>query len=110
MKAWLVRERNEFLATVVFAETRGKAKSTALTTDACCDCNFCDIEVHRVHNMDKYYKPSKTEMDWYDPLDRLALVKECGFTCDYDCRSENECRDCSARELCDDYLSEEDYK
>lgn len=110
MKAWLVRERDEFIATVVFAETRGKAKSAALATDACNGCNFCSIEVHRLHNMDKYYKPGKAEMDWYNPLDRLALVKECGFTCDYDCRSENECRDCSARELCDDYLSEEDYE
>ena len=25
MKAWLVREKDEFCATVVFAETRGKA-------------------------------------------------------------------------------------
>ena len=107
MKAWLVRERNEFLATVVVAETRGKAKSTALATDACCDCNFCDIEIHRVYDMDKYYKPGKTEMDWYDPIDRIALVKECGFTCDYDYRSAAECQGCSARELCEDCLLEE---
>lgn len=108
MKAWLVRERNEFLATVVFAETRGKAKSIALTTEVCESCDFCNIEVHRVQRMDKYYKPGKTEMDWCNPIDRLALVKECGFTCDYDYRSESECQECSAREICDDYLSEED--
>ena len=108
IKAWLVRERDEFLATVVFAETRGKAKSIALTTETCEDCDFCNIEVHRVQRMDKYYKPGKTEMDWCDPIDRLALVKECGFTCDYDYRCESECQECSAREICDDYLSEED--
>lgn len=108
MKAWIVRERNEFLATVVFAETRGKAKSVALTTDTCEDCDFLDIEVHRVPHMDKYYKIGKTEMDWYDPFDRITLVKECNFTCDYDCRCVSECQKCSARELCDDCLSEED--
>ena len=44
MKAWLVREKDEFCATVVFAETRGKARSTALATDCCEDSCFCDIE------------------------------------------------------------------
>lgn len=29
MKAWLVREKDEFCATVVFAETRGKARALA---------------------------------------------------------------------------------
>lgn len=29
MKAWIVREKDEFCATVVFAETRGKARAMA---------------------------------------------------------------------------------
>lgn len=29
MKAWLVKEKDEFCATVVFAETRGKARAMA---------------------------------------------------------------------------------
>lgn len=33
MKAWLVREKNSFYATVVFAETRGKARSRAFTVE-----------------------------------------------------------------------------
>ena len=56
MKAWLVREKDEFCATVVFAETRGKARALAKYTDACEDCDFIDIEVRRVPQMDKYYK------------------------------------------------------
>ena len=59
MKAWLVRERDEFLATVVFAETRGKAKSAALYTECCEDANFCSIEVQRKPQMDKYYTDGK---------------------------------------------------
>lgn len=101
MKAWLVREKGEFLATVVFAETRGKARAIARYTDACEDCGFCDIEVHRVPNMDKYYKDGKTEMDWYNPQDRIALVKECCFQCaeiEY-----ADCDECSAKEFCDFY-------
>ena len=105
MKAWLVREKDEYMATVVFAETRGKARAIAQYTDACEDCDFCDIEVHRKPNMDKYYKDGKTEMDWDNPQDRIILVKECGFQCaeiEY-----ADCDECSAKEFCDFY---NDYK
>jgi hypothetical protein len=107
MKAWLVREKDEFIATVVFAETRGKARAIAQYTDACEDVDFCDIEVHRLPNMDKHYKNGKKEMDWLNPQDRIILVKECGFQCE----SVNyaECEECSAKEFCDlysDYMEE----
>lgn len=103
MKAWLVREKDEFCATVVFAETRGKARSLALYTDCCEDANFCDIEVRRVPQVDKYYKAGKTELDWNDPNDRLVLVKECDFMCDYDAFNIGECALCSAKEYCGEY-------
>ena len=108
MKAWIVKEKDEFLATVVFAETRGKARAIARYTNACEDCDFCDIEVHRVPNMDKYYKDGKMELDWEIPQDRIALVKECGFGCEtieFDI-----CEDCPAKEFCDlynDYILDE---
>ena len=108
MKAWLVREKDGEYATVVFAETRGKARAEAQATDACEDAHFCDIEVTRKPNMDKYYKDGKREMDWYNDAERLALVKECGFYC-VDMFIE-ECEDCPAKEYCDnyqDYLTEE---
>ena len=107
MKAWFVREKDEFLSAVVFAETRGKARALARCTDACEDCNFCDIEVRRLPQMDKYYKEGKLEMDWYNPQDRIILVKECGFQCEE--IEYADCEDCSAREFCDiynDYVEE----
>lgn len=108
MKAWLVRERDGEYATIVFAETRGKARANAMATDACEDAHFCDIEVTRKPNFDKYYKDGKREMEWYDDADRLALVKEGGFYC-VDMFIE-ECENCPAKEYCDqyqDYLTEE---
>ena len=103
MKAWLVREKGEFRATVVFAETRGKARALAQSTDACEDINFCDIEVRRMPQADKYYKDGKTEMHWFNPDDRLALVKECGFMCDNEAFQLEDCTTCSAKAFCDRY-------
>ena len=47
-------------------------------------------------------------MDWYDPKDRLFLVKELGFRCEY--VVPGECKVCSARTICEryeDFLNEE---
>ena len=101
MKAWFVREKDGFCATVVFAETRGKARALAMYTDACEDSDFCDIEVRRLPNMDKHYKDGKTEMDWYNPKDRIILVKECGFQCES--VEYADCDECSAKRYCDLY-------
>lgn len=107
MKAWFVREKDRVCATVVFAETRGKARALARCTDACEDSDFCDIEVHRLPNIDKYYKDGKMEMDWYNPQDRIILVKECGFQCES--VEYADCDECSAKGYCDlhkDYAEE----
>lgn len=101
MKAWFVRKKDEFCATVVFAETRGKARALAMHTDACEDADFCDIEVHRKPNMDKYYQKGKREMDWYKADDRIALVKDAGFRCDTDYLDREDCDYCPARNHCD---------
>ena len=101
MKAWLVREKNEYCAEVVFAETRGKARALALLTDACEYANFTDIEVHREPQADKYYKEGKWRLDWADSDDRVVLFDECGFRCEY--VEPFICNDCSVKELCEDY-------
>ena len=101
MKAWLVREKDEFCATVVFAETRGKARALALYTEYCEGADFCDIEVNRKPQMDKYYTPGKKEMDWDIAKDRIALVKDCGFICDPDIREWEDCETCPAKLFCD---------
>lgn len=107
-KAYLVRERGEFSAAVVFAETAGKAKALAMHTDACEGADFTDIEVHRQKEADQYYKPGKWELNWFKAEDRIALVKDCGFTCIPDAHCRAECADCPASEFCDDYIGSED--
>lgn len=101
MKAWLVKDPDEFRATVVFAETRGRARALAMATDACEDVDFCDIYVRREPQADKLYKDGKKETDWYDDKDRIVLVKECGFRCEY--VELDECEVCPARKFCDAY-------
>ena len=110
MKAWLVRRKGEFEATVVFAETRGKARELAMAKEACEDTDFCDIEAHRKPQMDKYYEEGKKEMNWFNPKDRIALVKDCGFICNVDYFEEDDCIRCPAKEYCEkyqDYLESE---
>ena len=101
MKAWLVREKDEFRCTVVFAETVGKAKSIALTTDVCEDADFCNIEVRRLPQIDCYYTDGKHEMDWCNSEDRIVLVRDCDFGCE--CPDFDDCKVCPAKEYCGDY-------
>lgn len=107
MKAWIVKEKDEFASAVVFAETRGKAKYLARLTDACEDVPYTRIEATRIPSVDEYYKEGIAELDWKDPKDRLIMVKECGFTCDYGSffAGLEDCCDCSAKEYCDMYQS-----
>lgn len=81
IKAWLVQDKCDYYgcATVVFAETRGKAKSIALHTVTFSDSSFIDLIVLRLPVADKMYSPGKQEMDWYNKKDRSFLMKECGF-------------------------------
>jgi hypothetical protein len=50
MKAYQVSDKTswEGYSTVVFAETRGKAKAIALNTDACEGAEYIDIKCYRV--------------------------------------------------------------
>lgn len=109
-KAYCARSKyGDCCSTVVFAESRGKAKSIAMSTEACEDVDFLNLEVYRLPHMDKYYKPGKTEMNWYDPEDRIALVKDADFYCEY--IELTECEQCPAREYCDKweaYMEEND--
>ena len=101
MKAWKVGIKDDFYSEIVFAETRGKAKVEALTTDCCNGADFMDIEVRRVPEADQYYKDGKWHLDWMDDEDRLILVKEFGYSCEY--IDLDWCRECAAKEYCDEY-------
>ena len=103
MKAWLVNVKDEFGAEIVFAETRGKARALALSTDCCEDAKFTDIEVRRMRYADKYYKEGKWHLDWENPKDRIILVRNFDFHCDYNAFDIGDCEDCSAREYCELY-------
>lgn len=104
MKAWKVRDPNERTATIVFAETAGKARSLAMHTDCCEDMDFCAIEVRRAPAADMCYRAGTWEMDWYDSDDRLVMVRDLGFTCEY--KEPEECAWCPAKEYCDLYNEE----
>lgn len=84
---------------IVFAETAGKAKTTALATENFWGSDFLDVEVHRQPGADQFYTPGKTEMDWCDPQDRINMVKYFGFTC---LEHVEECHFCPAKEFCED--------
>jgi hypothetical protein len=106
-KAWIVRENGEPYAAVVFAETRGKARALAQSTDACDYVDFVNIEVHRIKDADKYYKPGKRELDWDNADDRIALVKDCGFVCDHEYWDMDDCAVCPAKDFCDKFFESE---
>ncbi len=101
MKAWIVKEKDEFCCTVVFAENRNKAKKLALSTQCCEDVPYIDIKAIRCPEADKQYRKGKTEMDWDNPNDRLFLVKELGLYCEY--VEPPYCEKCAGKEYCDSY-------
>ena len=104
MKAWIVDDPIEAVsAAVVFAETRGQAKVLAQSTDACGDMAFTDIRAVRAPELDQFYR-GKSQMDWLDPDDRIAMVQYGGFHCSPEVDVQKEkCGACPAHEWCDRY-------
>lgn len=110
MKAYSVSDRNgdEGYSLVVFAETAGKAKAYAAGTDDFCDYGFTGIRAIRKPMLDKYYK-GKPEMDWFDPKDRVAMVRYANFECSSEMSfAECNCESCPAKNWCGRYESEMD--
>ena len=99
MKAWLVWNNWICASTVVFAETRGKARALGVHTDCCEGLYFTEVMVYRRPKLDDEYR-GHWEMNWYDEKDRLALVKKAGWVCEYPERKE--CDVCVARDFCDE--------
>lgn len=110
MKAWFCRdEKSECdFATVVFAETRGKAMVVAMGTDACENASFTDIECRRCPQADKAYR-GLSELDWYNSQDRIVLVRDCNFCCSFELsQADLNCDDCPAKEWCSRYTEDEE--
>lgn len=106
-KAFIVTDKysEDGDSTVVFAETRNKARVLAQKTTTCIDTNYIDIDCYRAPCFDKYYRKGKVEMNWNSKNDRIALCKE-GWACAGECNSDN----CSAKKYChrydEEYLNE----
>ena len=110
MKAWRCINYYEGYATIVFAETAGKARYIAMQSDMIGDdLEFRYVVVRREKKLDAYYR-GVTEMDWYNAQDRMAIVQELGLSCDDDAFDPDDCKRCPAAELCgkyQDWLEEE---
>ena len=109
MKAYIIHDRDYVAeySLIVFAESRGKAISYALGTDEFPygDYDFTQLSARRAKWADKYYHGSR-EMDWYNPEERLAMVRDGGYVCDDDSFDPDDCERCSAKDICEKY---EDY-
>ena len=110
MKAYSVSDRNEDAgySMIVFAESAGKAKAYAVGTDIFCEYGFTGIRALRKPMLDKYYN-GKPEMDWFDPKDRVAMVRYANFECSGEMSfADCECETCPAKKWCGRYESEMD--
>lgn len=96
--AWIVGSTCDEGNVVVFAETREQARNVALSTGEYDNSRYIDMRVYRIQRMDKYYRRGKKIMDFSDPTDRLALVKDADFWCLE--HTPETCAECSAKEYC----------
>lgn len=99
LKAYVVRDKNSFYSTVVFAESKNQARYIATHTEVCEDVPYADIRAYRISALDKHYRGLK-EMDWYNDADRIAMVKDGGYSC---LDAPYECKSCPAKEYCNVY-------
>ena len=104
MKAWIVCDREYYCgATIVFAETAGKAKRIAQQNEELEDIAFKDLRATRVPALDSYYR-GYAEMDWNDDKDRVAMVRHAGFQCSYEMKADDcPCDKCPATKWCGRY-------
>lgn len=101
-KAW-DEYNSEGYSTVVFAESASKAKAIAFYSEACVDARFVDIRVRRFPEMDGHDR-GRSEIDWYDPEDRKALVA-LGWAC---IDTSWECDTCECKSACHKWEGEEE--
>lgn len=105
MKAYIASDRNGDIgySIVVFAETAGKAKMYAANSDMFDAYDFTEIRVNRCKALDCFYN-GKTEMDWMDDDERVAMVRCAGFECSIEVwHPECEHGECPAQQWCGRY-------
>lgn len=99
MKAWIASDKNcDCGSEIIFADTRGKAISEALSRDNFEDLEFTDIRVHRIKDLDGMEKAEPIDNPWLNDDIRLILVKEYDWACmepEY-----SDCDSCVAKQYC----------
>lgn len=108
IKAWIARDiYGETGSTIVFAETRAKARYLALSKcEVFEDYKWTEIGVTRFQNYDQYYNGHPL-VDWEDQEHRVRLVKDFGWYC-WSAEYPNiECETCSAKEWCHHWQNKE---
>lgn len=100
MKAWKVDTNDsDYGATIVFAETSGKAKAVALANCSQFDgLDFTELCARRYKDLDQYYKGEAYPDAWNDDELRLILVRDYAWFCIDGIDSY--CDDCIAKEYC----------
>lgn len=102
LKAWQVEEEYEGYATIVFAETRNKAKYLATQYDETLyEYDYTEVRAIRIPQLDRYAGDKPYVMDFKVDKDRLIMVRDAGFRClepEYD-----DCEKCVAKDYCDEY-------
>ena len=100
-KAWCCIEEESGVVEVVFANTRGKAKSYFKDIETFDYYNFCELRPYRIKNLDHLNKSDGYIMDWRKDEDRLPMVRDADFSCVEVDREE--CEGCCAKEWCSKY-------
>ena len=108
MKAWVVRSSDNEYSTVVFAETRGKARVEALHTDCCDDMTFTEISPYRFPEADKLYKDGMSELEWENPEHRRFMLVHGWYCLDAEYAPFDCCEDCETKDVCEQYKNRDE--
>lgn len=113
MKAYVVSDREGYSewTVIVFAKSRGKAIAAALGTDEfpSGDWSYTELRAIRKPEFDKHYR-GYSRMEWDNPDDRLAMVRDGDYYCSEDAFDPNDCMKCSGKDYCSRYVEYLDEK
>ena len=102
-KAWVAYNYSKNIAMVVYADTKGMAKSYLMHTETFDDYGFMDIDVYRAKSLDYLDHPDGYIMDWNKKEDRIPMVKEFNMHCS---KITEECKECCVYEWCNKFEEE----